>query len=152
MTKLLPARTGSAADWLSQGPASPPVLVGTFVPDSFPVVVRVLNPFYGAAGQRLRWSGVAAEVGLELSRAVVGERLCLDYEVKTGERIDVDFGTVDSEVAAALASVLAEHTDTPDECYFAVWIGYSGIRNELVQAPVVSLPPDREMYLLQGAN
>lgn len=38
----------------------------------------------------------------------------------------------------------------PDECYFAVWTGYSGIRDDLARAPVVIVPPERQMYLIEG--
>ncbi|MEC5181681.1 hypothetical protein [Arthrobacter sp. CG_A4] len=45
--------------------------------------------------------------------------------------------------AAALADVLSQHTTTPDQCFFAVWAGYSDIRDELAAAPVVVFPPER---------
>lgn len=126
------------------------MLVRTFVPATFHAVVRVLNPFAGSGGQKLPWSDVARELGVRLDGATNGERLCLAFTDKTGEKINVDFGTLDYEVASALAGVLAGHTSTPDKCYFAAWVGYSGIRADLANAPVVILPPEREMYLLEG--
>jgi hypothetical protein len=80
----------------------------------------------------------------------IGESLCLDYEAKTGEKINVDFGTLDRDVSSALSDVLSRYTASPDRCFFAVWTGYSDIRNELTRAPVVVLPPEREMFLLEG--
>ncbi|WP_142044039.1 hypothetical protein [Arthrobacter sp. SLBN-100] len=87
-------------------------------------------------------------MGIPLDATATGDRLCLDYAAKTGEKINVDFGTLDYEVATALADVLGRHTTSPDRCLFAVWTGYSDIREELTRAPVVVLPPEREMFLM----
>lgn len=149
-TSLNPASTSSSAGWLARRFPGPPLLVGTFVPATFPAVVRVLNPFIGADGQKLSWAAVAQELGTVLDGTTNGERLCLDYAAKTGEKINIDFGTLDHEVASALADDLSHHTTKPDKCYFAVWTGYSGIRDDLARAPVVTLPPERQMYLLEG--
>jgi hypothetical protein len=147
---LAPASSPLAAAWLMNDFPCPPLVVGTFVPVTFPAVVRVLNPFTGTGGQKVTWAALARELGVGLDGTANGERLCLDYEAKTGEKIYIDFGTLDYEVASALADVLGRHTATPDKCYFAVWTGYSGIRKDLAGAPVVKLPPEREMYLLEG--
>lgn len=147
---LVPASSPAAAAWLTRDLHVPPLLVGTFVPAAFQALVRVLNPFAGSGGRKLAWSDVARELGVRLDGATNGERLCLAYAAETGEKINVDFGTLDHEVASALSGVLAGDTATPDKCYFAVWVGYSGIRGELTTAPRVMLPPEREMYLLQG--
>ncbi|MCB5293402.1 hypothetical protein BJQ90_02850 [Arthrobacter sp. SO3] len=120
------------------------------MPETFPAVVRVLNPFVGAAERKLSWAAVAQELGIPLKGAAVGDHLCQDYEAKTGEKINVDFGTLDYKVASSLADVLSRYTTTPDKCFFAVWAGYSDIRDELTGAPVIVLPPKREMYLLEG--
>lgn len=147
---LTPARSASSADWLARPFDGPPLLVGTFAPDKFPSVVRVLNPLVDAEGRTTSWSPVAQELGISLEQVTNGDRLCQDYTAKTGERINVDYGAISHDVAASLADVLSRHTSTPDKCFFAVWTGYSGIRNELASAPVVLLPPEREMYLLEG--
>jgi hypothetical protein len=147
---LAPANSGSSAGWLARTFAGPPLLVSTFVPDTFPAVVRVLNPFAGTAGRKLSWSAAAQGLGIPLGATTTGDRLSLDYAGKTGEKINVDFGTLDYEVAMALADVLSRHTTSPGRCLFAVWTGYSDIRDELTRAPVVVLPPEREMFLLEG--
>lgn len=149
-TNLAPASSASSAHWLARGFPGPPLLVSTFVPETFPAVVRVLNPLVGAAGQKLSWASVAKELGIPLYDAAVGDRLCQDYEVKTGKKINVDFGTLDHEISSALADVLSRHTNTTNKCFFAAWVGYSDIRDDLAGAPVVILPPEREMYLLEG--
>ena len=148
---LVPAGSASSADWLARGFTGPPLLVGTFVPETFPAVVRVLNPLAGDAGRKLSWAAVTQELGIPLNGAAVGDRLCRDYEAATDETINVDFGTLDYEVAAALADILRRHTTTPDRCFFAAWAGYCDIRNELAGAPVVVLPPEREMHLFEGS-
>ncbi|MET3949135.1 hypothetical protein ABIB49_003861 [Arthrobacter sp. UYCu512] len=87
---------------------------------------------------------------MSLAQVTNGDRLSQDYTAKTGVRINVDYGSLSHDVAVVLADVLSRHTSTPEKCFFAVWTGYSGIRNELAGAPVVVLPPEREMYLLEG--
>ncbi|MFE5839333.1 hypothetical protein [Arthrobacter sp. NPDC056493] len=147
---LTPANSIFPADWLTREFSGPPLLVNTFVPETFPAVIRVLNPFVGAGGRKLSWSAVAQELGIPLDGSANGENLCMEYEASTGEKVNINFGTLDPETASALADVLSQHTATPDQCYFAVWIGYSGIRDHLTKAPVVLLPPERQMYLLEG--
>jgi hypothetical protein len=149
---LTPARSASSADWLVRPFGGPPLLVSTFVPDKFPSVVRVLNPLIDAAGRPTPWGTIAQELGISLEQVTNADRLCQDYLAKTGERINIDYGSLSHDVAATLADVLSRHTSTPDQCFFTVWTGYSGIRNELTGAPVVMLPPEREMYLLEGTT
>lgn len=112
---LAPANSASAAEWLARDFPGPPLLVSTFVPETFPAVVRVLNPFVGADGRKIPWAAAAKEFGISVDATANGERLCLDYEAKTGEKINVDFGTLDHEVASALADVLSRHTTMPDD-------------------------------------
>jgi hypothetical protein len=147
---LAAASSASSADWLARGFPGPPLLVSTFVPETFPAIVRVLNPLDGAAGRKLSWASVTQELGIPLNGAAVGDRLCQDYEAETGKKVNVDFGTLDYDVASALADVLSRHTNTANKCFFAAWVGYSDIRDDLAGAPVVILPPEREMYLLEG--
>lgn len=147
---LTPARSPSAADWLVRPIGGIPLLVSTFAPEKFPSVVRVLNPLIDATGRPTSWTSVAQKVGMSLAQVTNGDRLCQEYSAKTGERINVDYGSLSHDVAVVLADVLSHHTSTPEKCFFAVWTGYSGIRNELAGAPVVVLPPEREMYLFEG--
>jgi hypothetical protein len=149
-TNLTPASSTSSVGWLSREFWRPPVLVSTFVPETFPAVVRVLNPLLGAAGRKLSWAAAAQVLGIVLDRNAIGEHLCQDYEAKTGEQLNVDFGTLDWHVASALSDVLSRHTASPERCFFAVWAGYSDIRDDLTRAPMVVLPPEREMFLLEG--
>ena len=66
---LAPASSASSADWLARGFPGPPLLVSTFVPETLPAVVRVLNPLVGAAGRKLAWAAVAQELVIPLNVA-----------------------------------------------------------------------------------
>jgi hypothetical protein len=59
-------------------------------------------------------------------------------------------GSLPARQAALLASVLEQHTSTPERCWFAVWDGFGGryaFRAEGV--PTIELP-HRPMFLLSG--
>lgn len=147
--KMRHAKSASAADWLGSA-FEMPLRVSTFVPASFSTVVRVLNPLIGPAGQKIRWSQLSAAVGLNLTGETSAEMLCRSYMAKMGERTRAELGTLDHKVSVALAEILSGHTATPERCFFGVWTGYSDLRDDLRGAPVVNLPPNREMYLLEG--
>ena len=57
-------------------------------------------------------------------------------------------GSLDDAVVKVLASTLAVHTSTPDDCYFVMWEGYAEFSASA--APRVVLPPDRRMLLFAG--
>ena len=60
-------------------------------------------------------------------------------------------GAIDRDLLDPVASVLARHTDTPGECWFAVWEGWGGMPAD---DPIRSAPtfwvPARKYHLLTG--
>ena len=58
-------------------------------------------------------------------------------------------GSLSEEIALALAGVLAQGTTRPDRCWFAVWEGWGGLRDDLTFGPVFHLPA-RGYHLLTG--
>ncbi|MDQ1571614.1 MAG: hypothetical protein QOF79_2288 [Actinomycetota bacterium] len=69
---------------------------------------------------------------------------------KTGIAEDIETGTIDVEVAAALATILRAHTSTPADCYFLVWEGYGPLLPGVRDGATVTLEPNREMHVLAG--
>jgi hypothetical protein len=61
---------------------------------------------------------------------------------------DVPAGSLDVEVASALAAVLTRFTRTPNQCYFGMWEGYAEF--SAATEPKVMLPPEREMLIFTG--
>jgi hypothetical protein len=60
-----------------------------------------------------------------------------------------EVGSLPRELAGPLAVTLARHTAIPDMCWFAVWYGWGGLREEVRAAPMFRLP-NREYHLLTG--
>ena len=54
-----------------------------------------------------------------------------------------------ARVHGAIAATLALHTSTADRCWFAVWNGFGGLRDDVRCAPIFHLP-HREYNLLTG--
>lgn len=63
--------------------------------------------------------------------------------------IPPDEGTLPAETAARLAAVLARHTTTPSDCWFAVWDGWAGLAFGHERVPTFELP-GRRYVLLHG--
>lgn len=66
-------------------------------------------------------------------------------------RLDPIMGGIDMEVAAALASVLGEHTQTPDPVYFLAWAGYAGLNDAYRGSETVLGSYGRQMHVLHGS-
>ena len=61
-----------------------------------------------------------------------------------------DTGTIDPGLALRLSQLLRSHTRTPTDCYFLVWEGYGGLRDDLLTAASIELRFWRRMLVLAG--
>ena len=59
-------------------------------------------------------------------------------------------GTMPTELVESLASALARHTATPDQCYFAIWEGYAQALSPAIRAAPTFEVPSRRYHLLTG--
>lgn len=130
MTGLSPANAG-AGDWLVDriGPFGSGV--GGVAGRGFPAYARILHPAVGPGDEPVRWAQVAGWSGrtlhptaqfAPLTRPVPGAGRGTppwDDEPETGRLAPA--------LLAALCGILARHTGTPDECYFALWDGWGWI-------------------------
>lgn len=125
-----------------------PATLGTILPFAFPAYARVLNPVTPSVGRSYRWgdlarSGATVDASTQWSDIVASGR-----EVESlGEP---ESGTVEASVAARLAKILAPHTATPQDCFFLVWEGYSGLREGVRRTPTITVTPSRRMHVLHG--
>jgi hypothetical protein len=112
--------------------------VGSVVPDSFAAYARVFHP----AGSE-RWSDIAARTG-----RVVHTEMQYDPIASTDDGGDLWLherpleGTLNGGALTGLAELLAQHTSTPQRCWFAIWDGYgqlhggaATVRTMLVREP-----------------
>lgn len=60
----------------------------------------------------------------------------------------VDDGRSEADLLAVVLAILADHTATPESCYFCVWNGWSSI-TPAIGAPEVKIP-NRDYFLFHG--
>lgn len=118
--------------------------IGAYLPLKDATFVRVMNPVRSEIAPTAAWASIALE-------GVVVDATTGWYDV-AGDRSDgrPDEGSLDPETARSLARILRAHTTTPAECFFLVWEGYAGFRNDILPAVKIELTPGRSMLVLAG--
>lgn len=114
----------TAADWVLPRLTGPWGTVTGTVPAGYPSYVRLLHPASSA-----NWSDVALELGTLVHPTVQWHRLsgASDaFDANTSRRPDLApaHGHLVTEALAPLTRLLAEHTSTPQSCWFCTWTGY----------------------------
>ena len=105
--------------------------VGSLVPVAFERYARVLHPAWApsVAGMAapLRWDSVAAWSGRTAHALAQWERLSAPAAGVVAPppfAAPPDTGRLPPPSLAALCTVLASNTETPEDCFIAVWEGY----------------------------
>jgi hypothetical protein len=149
------------ADWIAErlapfhsGAAS------SVVPAGFEAYARLLHPALGFPedGPGARWAEVAAWSGLPLERDTQFHDLALSAHPPPRPAPwagrGAEEGTLDAADLAVLIERLAEHTSTPEDCWFCIWEGYGWdgrpdmvdpIPPEVRAGPRVQLPHRRHL-------
>jgi hypothetical protein len=137
--------------WLIEmrgGSARKELTVSEFFPVDFAKFCRVFNPAR-AAGFSRSWAKIAG------STTITGRTQWRDIADQSGAtdlpRLDPAMGGIDPVVAAVLASVLREHTQTPDSVYFLAWEGYAGLKDSYRVSDTVVGPYGRRLHWLRGS-
>lgn len=148
------------------------------VPSGFDAYVRVLHPVDVVGTHVVRWRDVAAVTGRRVHPLVQWWRL-IDATDSVNPRSELwdggepDIGSLDPPDNRRLVDLLAGHTNSPDDAYFAVWEGngffhagataiYSAGKKQSRPAPVVSIArelisgprlrhPGRDYVVLSGS-
>lgn len=166
----------SPADWLGNSLTGPPGTVHGTVPAGYEAYARVLHPVEMHDGENdpVTWAHVGAVTGRRVHPTVQWHRLIGDDDPFThGTALwpagRPEQGNLVLPALRTLCDVLTEHTGTPGDCYFALWVGWgqlSGGRTVLTldghrapspplldprerAGPTVRLP-GREYHLLRG--
>ncbi|TLW90654.1 hypothetical protein FFT09_20105 [Saccharomonospora piscinae] len=140
--------------------------IRALVPDMYPQYVRLLHPAYQERpkGKRMvQWKEIAAYtnrvfhplvqfpnlVGLRLQQYESGIN---ENEGKYGPWTDPpEQGTLPPEIIGSVVEVLRRCTDTPDNCFFALWSGWADVRRlDIAKAAHLRLP-GRDYIVFQGA-
>jgi hypothetical protein len=103
--------------------------VATLVPAGYATHGRILHRAGTASGDPVRWAAIAAVTGQPITAQtryidLVGWHPSRDQQAPPWPWREPDRGSLLPEECAAVAAVLAEHTETPDDCWFCVWEGY----------------------------
>lgn len=111
------------ADWIADRVlpwgSGPGTRVCAVVPTGYQTYVRIFHHATEQVGTEwiaLRWSEVARRTGRKMHAAVQFQRFGWPQEPRDGG--------LDRPEAAALVTVLRDHTSTPDSCWLAIWNGY----------------------------
>lgn len=179
-TRPHPLTDLSAADWIAEGVGPFGSGVGGLVPSGFESYARLLHPAWPAGealadGRELDplpWKEVAKVSGGQMHPRVQFDAL-VGAEREKSRDYEPDVGELPPALLSALCAVLAEHTRTPERCWFCLWEGWGWIDGsagvivtsggasgrafdvppafplEIIKGPRVSLP-GRDYILFEG--
>ncbi|MDJ0396749.1 hypothetical protein QMK17_26020 [Rhodococcus sp. G-MC3] len=130
--------------------------VGTLVPAAFDAYARILYPVHisdpNGSKRLVRWSDIARHTGaiahaeMELHAIEAkGEHGFLRSNPPTAATPVLDW----HNQLAGVVEVLAEHTSTPDDCWFAIWEGNTSLDDIRATTPTVAINGDN-YFLLRG--
>jgi hypothetical protein len=119
--------------------------VGSVIPTGFAAYARILHPA-GRPGDphpvEVRWSEVAAWSGKTIHPEVqfhaIAEPARTDQHAASPWTYEPRDGVLSNVQMRALASLLAAHTTSPDQCWFCLWEGY-GYLNPGGMAPFTAV-------------
>jgi len=131
--------------------------VASVVAGGFPAYVRILHPALGVDGERLGWADVARQSGRMMHRRVqfhaINRSSASGSEIAAGPP---ESGNLPPDLLRAACAALAEHTRTPDHCWFGLWNGYGWPQDTGTAAPSDWLNaacvhfPQRDYLLFEG--
>ena len=127
--ELRPSADVAAADWLGSRLRRFGSAVTAVVPDGFPAYVRILHPARGPDDRPVRWAEVAARSGRTMNRLAQFHAISRPAAAaRTGpaswDGEDPPEGNLPTELLRVLCATLAQHTGTPESCWFCLWDGY----------------------------
>ncbi len=153
---LTPAPDANPADWIVSALRTFAQSVTSLVPHGFESYKRVFHPAHRGPGlkpTRVSWAEIAAascnhvQPAMQLSTFTGSNHLHDEWPGVFDNAPEV--GSLPPELAGPLTATLAQHTATPNVCWFAVWDGWGGLGEEVCGAPMFRLP-GREYHLLTG--
>lgn len=103
------------------------------VPSGYPAYARICHPASDSHGRLTTWSEVAQATGrqphpLMQWHALVGSPDYLNVRGSLWPGSDPERGNLVPDVLGPLCDLLANHTATPEHCWFCLWEGYGWIR------------------------
>jgi hypothetical protein len=163
VTALIPASDTSAADWIVTALRTFGDSVVSLVPSGYAAYARVFHPAYRfdphspqpwETRRPVRWEEIAAANGTHVHAGMQLCGLTGSYPFQQRPQPYVfdhapSEGSLPTDLAHPLAAMLARHTATPEQCWFAIWNGFGATRADVRSAPTFRVPA-REYHLLTG--
>jgi hypothetical protein len=153
------AESAAAGEWIVADSRADPKPIGCLLPASYQRYVRILHPLAqgtGAPIATVAWLEIAEHLGKPLTSATNWLDLIAEYSARPIHEQDGEWdanpsqGSLPAAQMDALAAALAEATEEPEDCFFAVWEGWGDLRHEYQAGPRCAFP-DRTMVLLEGS-
>lgn len=155
-TGFMPAGDPSQAAWLGErmerswGRGDGGNYVASIIPTGFAAYARIFHPVKARDGGReVTWADVARHYGRT-------PHADMQWHAITGDGWENEFqehhrkGHLPESQRRALVDILRTFTETPGDCWFAVWEGWGALdRKKLLGATRIK-HPDRTYYLLRG--
>ena len=138
--RLHPSSRLSEAEWLAARRAPfGSHSVASVVPGGFPAYLRILHPAQGRNRERLRWAEVASKSDRTMHRLVQFHAINRTPVSGSEAATPPESGNLPSALLTVACAVLAEHTATPEHCWFCLWNGY-GWLHPTTSSPLVWKP------------
>ena len=148
-TRLLDeAASLRATEWLRRSMTRFAVPVASRLPGHFEGYVRIYHPFVDHACMSLEdamrdsWTTLIGDSMYEARGA-------FDLAYRGVPNAHSPVGCLPRVLTDCLAASLASATETPDECFFAVWVGYGASVVPRHYAPTLHLP-QRDYHVFSG--
>ncbi|MBY4126919.1 hypothetical protein HQO83_00780 [Rhodococcus fascians] len=118
---------GTVGAWLRPRLTSWRTITGV-IPRGYARYVRVLHPIESDDEHAIRWRDVAAVTGRQIHPQVqwwrlIGSEQSINPSSELWPGSDPEIGELLQPDNQTLLDLLAHHTATPDDAYFAVWLG-----------------------------
>lgn len=150
------APDAAAASWVVEGLRGFAESVLSLVPAGFEAYARIFHPAWRWEPEtRVLWRDVARANGRVAHRVMQWPAITGSYRFVHGAHQPGIWdqeplaGSLPEDLAPVLASLLARHTATPRQCWFAVWDGYGCFAFGTEDAPAFDIP-NRRLLLFTG--
>jgi len=160
MLNFMPVFDTKIAEWIKTSLEKPwsrqsdRNYVASIIPKGFPDYARILHPAYSNQDMKeIKWAEIADILSCKAHPQMQWHKIA-QFEGSNSmfERITPPFtGNLPERQAKVLSYILRKYTNTPEECYFAIWDGWNFSGEKPWTEAVLLKLGDRNYYLVKGS-